>query len=54
MSTGLAGWLDNLPVIRDHENGVIIKNPKRKRRDTSLIILRLEPSVLWVGKNAAL
>lgn len=53
MSTGLAGWLDNLPVIRDHEN-VTIKNPKRERKDTNLIILRLEPSLLWVGKNAAL
>lgn len=48
MSTGLAGWLDKSPVIRDHEN-VVIKNPKRKRRNTGLLILRL--STLNYGLN---
>lgn len=48
MSTGLAGCLDKSPVIRDHEN-VVIKNPKRKRRNTGLIILRL--STLNYGLN---
>lgn len=40
MSIDLAGWLDNLPVIRDHED-VIIKNPNRKLSDPSLSFLQL-------------